>query len=77
MKSSFSLELNDSQTRRSNRKYLWLLLVLSLAVASYFVLPKIITSTPKDKPEEQSRVTTKEQIIKTIALPDVKNMKEM
>jgi len=76
MKSSFSLEFNDSQTHRRNRKRLWFLLVLSLAVASYFLLPNIITFTPKDKPEEQSRAT-REQIIKTIELPNVKNMKEM
>jgi hypothetical protein len=81
MKSSFSLEIRDSHSFRSRRRkkyFLWFFLLLSLAVGIYFLAPEIIWITSK-KPEvekaELESADVKEQIIKTLPMPDMHNLK--
>ncbi|RKZ39637.1 MAG: hypothetical protein DRQ49_10935 [Gammaproteobacteria bacterium] len=77
MKSSFDFEIHSSRfvtTRRRSKIRLWFLLILSLAIAGYFVVPKLLKLIPKVEEKVENNVpkqpAVKEQIIKTIPLPD-------
>ena len=75
--SNFDLEIHESHIfrtkNRRNKKHLWFLLILLLALAIYFAVPKFI-KLPAMVKSEQS-MTTKAQVIKTIPLSNVENLK--
>jgi len=74
MKSSFDFEIHNSHsvvTHRRSKIRLWFLLILSLAIAGYFVVPKLLNLIPKtEKKTVHEQPVVKEQIIKSIPLPD-------
>lgn len=67
-----------SRQRRSKNRLLLLLITFAVGVGGYFAIPKIFKSTSNAEnaevtaTPEQKMMTTKEQIIKTISLPDIK-----
>jgi flagellar basal body-associated protein FliL len=73
MKSSFDREIHstNSFSKRSKfRLWLFLLILASIAVASYFIMPKFFKSVPEEeKKVEDEQPIVKEQIIKNIPLP--------
>jgi len=80
MKSSFSLEIRDSHSfkaRRRKRYFLWFFLLLSLAAGIYFLAPQIMlmASKPEAEKTELESAEIKEQIIKTLPMPDMHNLK--
>jgi hypothetical protein len=81
MKGTFDLEIHDSRSatiRTRYRKGLLLLLILILIGAIiYFFVPKIMklpTPAKKSEPEVEQQVI-KEQIIKSISIPNIEDLK--
>ena len=73
MKISFDFEIHNSHSvvvRRRNKIRLWFWLILSLAIAGYFVVPKLLKLIPKIEKTVPEQPVTKKQIIKTIPLPE-------
>ena len=84
----FDSKIHDSHymtTHRRNRNRLLFLLIVLLAVGGYFVVPKIIKSIPKTKPEPAAKAelepaakaepAAEEKIIKTLPLPDIESLR--
>jgi len=78
MKNSLNLNISDSNSatkhRRNKKRLLFLFIFSALGLAIYFTVPKIVSlksTTVVAKPEP----TVKEQIIKTIELPDIDSMR--
>ena len=78
MKNSLNLNIYDSNSatkhRRNKKRLLFLFILSALGLAIYFTVPKIMSlksATEGAKPEP----TVKEQIIKTIELPDIDSMR--
>ncbi|MCK5522671.1 MAG: hypothetical protein KAI83_06000 [Thiomargarita sp.] len=75
MKSSFDREIHSTNSFRGKRSkfrlWLFLLILASIAIASYFIMPKLFKSVPEEekKVEDKKQPIVKEQIIKNIPLP--------
>ncbi len=74
MKSSFDREIHSTNSFRGKRSkfrlWFFLLILASIAVASYFIMPKLFKSVPEEeKKVEDEQPIVKEQIIKNIPLP--------
>ena len=75
MKGSFNLKLNNSRSvfsHRRKRSNFWFILILSLVVGGYFLVPKLIDFIPK---AETGQPAPSETIIKTIPLPDIESLR--
>jgi hypothetical protein len=78
MKNALNLNIYDSNSamkhRRNKKRLLFLFVLSALGLAIYFTVPKIASLKSTNavvKPEP----TVKEQIIKTIELPDIDSMR--
>lgn len=78
MKSTLNLNIYDSNSatkhRRNKKRLLFLFVLSALGLAIYFAVPKIVSLKSANvaaKPEP----TVKEQIIKSIELPDIDSMR--
>jgi len=79
MKSSFDLEIHDSRSMTTHRRYktrLWLFLILLLVgTIVYLMVPKIIKPNIDAKKIEVEQPAIKEQIIKSIPIPNLEDLK--
>jgi hypothetical protein len=82
MKSRFDLEIHDSRSMTTRRRYktrLWFFLILLLLLGGivYFMVPKIIKPNTEAKKTEVEQPAIKEQIIKPIRIPNLEDLKNI